>query len=72
MLIGHNPGLRHFCLTLAESGDADAMAHAELKFPTSALAVIDCDCDSWDAIRPDIGYLKAYWDRHQVKEALAA
>lgn len=72
MLIGHNPGLHHFCLTIAESGEAEAMAHAELKFPTCALAVIDCDCDKWEEIRPGIGYLRAYWDRHQVKAALAA
>jgi phosphohistidine phosphatase len=48
MLIGHNPGLQHLLLLLAEPGEL--RDRAEAKFPTGALATLDADIVSWSAL----------------------
>jgi phosphohistidine phosphatase len=61
MVVAHNPGteqaaiaLLHEELRRSERDHAEAM---EEKFPTSALAVIDFQVDSWKALKPATGTL---------------
>jgi len=57
MLIGHNPGIQALASLLAgvdECGDAQNM---RMGFPTSALAEIRVDVDSWEAVEAQSGRL---------------
>ncbi len=48
MLVGHNPGLERLAEGLvAHHGDGEALARFTEKFPTCALAVLDCDLAHW-------------------------
>lgn len=48
MLIGHNPGMERLAHALAAGhGDSGALTRMEEKFPTGALAVLDCAIDHW-------------------------
>lgn len=60
MLVGHNPSLENLARMLAVGGDADALAELQLKFPTAALAVIDCRAKAWRELRPGSGTLAAF------------
>jgi phosphohistidine phosphatase len=60
MLVGHNPGTHDLAVALAGSGDEDAMAILEVKFPTCALAVVRFDVDAWSEVRPARGELVAF------------
>jgi phosphohistidine phosphatase len=51
-LVGHNPGAAQLVLTLT--------GERELRFPTSALAMIDIRQD-WDGAVPGSGSLAGYW-----------
>ncbi|TPI11999.1 histidine phosphatase family protein [Mesorhizobium sp. B4-1-3] len=47
LVIGHNPGLQHFALRLADAGsDESVFKKIEAKFPTAALARFTLD-DDW-------------------------
>jgi phosphohistidine phosphatase len=50
MLVGHNPGLQHLVLLLAEPGEL--RDRVEAKFPTGALATLQADIESWSEIEP--------------------
>lgn len=41
LLIGHHPGVQELVLSLAGDGDAEAFRRARVKFPTSAVAVLE-------------------------------
>jgi phosphohistidine phosphatase len=60
MLVGHNPSLENLARMLAVSGDPDMLADLQLKFPTAALAVIDCRAKAWPELRPGCGTLAAF------------
>lgn len=48
LLIGHNPGMERLAHALAAGhGDPEAVARMEEKFPTGALAILDCAIDHW-------------------------
>ena len=56
LVIGHNPGLED-CATalLRPQADADERARRATvaeKFPTAALAVLDCDVANWNELEP--------------------
>jgi phosphohistidine phosphatase len=57
IVIAHNPGLHELALLLAAGGDAASRARLREGFPTAALAVLELDIDTWDAIRPGCGRL---------------
>ncbi len=40
MLVGHNPGIEEFALSLGERGDPSARARLMAKYPTSGIAVL--------------------------------
>ncbi|MGH9025702.1 MAG: SixA phosphatase family protein [Acidimicrobiia bacterium] len=52
MLISHNPGTEELALELVGSGDADAHARMESKFPTAGLALLVLLDDSWRDLGP--------------------
>jgi phosphohistidine phosphatase len=60
LVVGHNPGFQDTANLLVESGDKRLRKSLAEKFPTSALAVIDLDIDSWSEIRPGSGRLEAF------------
>ncbi|MFE6668455.1 SixA phosphatase family protein [Streptomyces sp. NPDC057697] len=41
LLVGHHPGVRDLVLSLAGSGDEEALGRVREKFPTSAVAVLE-------------------------------
>ena len=47
MLIGHNPGLAAFAVTLAAAGPQKALQQMRDKFGTASLAVLTCEIDHW-------------------------
>lgn len=57
MLIGHNPGLHEFALTLAGAGDE--LERLEAKFPTAALATLTHG-KTWGRVEPGEATLAAY------------
>ncbi len=47
MVVGHNPGMAELALNLTAGGDPDARMRMMAGFPTCALAVLECPCESW-------------------------
>jgi|SRR6478735_3517937 len=60
LVIGHNPGFEDLARLLASHGDGEALSRLRQKYPTAGLAVIDCDCDGWSAIKPRGGKLDRF------------
>src|SRR5262245_8387901 len=59
MVIGHNPGLQDLALLLAGDGDESALAQADAKFPTAALATLELGDTAWAALSPGAAYLRS-------------
>lgn len=57
LLVGHNPSIGETASRLATAGDRRALSAMAVKFPTSALAVIDFDCNRWREIETTVGRL---------------
>jgi phosphohistidine phosphatase len=60
MLVGHNPGMHEFALTLAGGGDAAARQELARNMPTSGLAILDFDIDTWNEVSFGSGRLVAF------------
>jgi phosphohistidine phosphatase len=60
LIVGHNPGLHELALALVGSGDNAARRSLESNLPTSALAMIDFDVDSWSNVGLRSGRLVAF------------
>lgn len=71
MIVGHNPGLHHLCLTLAAGGDKAALHDLELQFPTCALAMLTIDTDRWQSVEPDSAYLQSFRHHHARADRVA-
>ena len=52
LLIGHNPGIQHLSLTLAQFAPASALDKMRDKFPTAALATFQAELESWAHFTP--------------------
>ncbi|MGD1934705.1 MAG: histidine phosphatase family protein [Candidatus Phaeomarinobacter sp.] len=59
LILAHNPGTHSLALGLSHSGDAQVLGTLQRKYPTAALAVIECDAADW-ADLPAGGHLKAF------------
>jgi phosphohistidine phosphatase len=57
MLVGHNPGMHHISLLLAESRPAPLRKALELKYPTCALAVLWFETRRWKEVSAGRGKL---------------
>lgn len=60
MLVGHNPGIEHLTLLLAESAEPDVAERFEKKFPTAGIAVLDFEDTPWAAIEEKQAWLYAF------------
>jgi phosphohistidine phosphatase len=60
LVIGHNPGLHTFALSMIGGGDRAAIAKLAMGFPTAALAVIAFDLARWSEVKPASGRLEAF------------
>jgi phosphohistidine phosphatase len=60
MLIGHNPGFEDLVTDLMRSADKAAKERFEKKYPTSGLAVLTFDVESWSKLAPGSGYLEKF------------
>lgn len=60
MLIGHNPGLKDFCIQLANDSHPHIIDNIALSFPTCALAIFSVDTPTWANVIPYSGTLKEY------------
>jgi phosphohistidine phosphatase len=60
MLVGHNPGMEQFALTLAGDGDPALRDDLATKFPTAAVAMLRFEVDSWSQVGPSLGTLAAF------------
>ena len=64
MVVGHNPGMEDCAAALLRpEADDDERARRVMlaeKFPTGALAVIDCQIGAWDEIAPACGVLRDF------------
>ncbi|WP_320784450.1 histidine phosphatase family protein [Streptomyces sp. CRN 30] len=52
LVVGHNPGLEELVLLLAGGGSGDALERIGVKFPTSALAVLEWRGADWGELGP--------------------
>lgn len=52
MMIGHDPGFHDLARSLSGSGDPDASARLEVKFPTAGLATLVLKRDHWQDLEP--------------------
>ena len=50
LVIAHNPGLQALAHKLASGGDRMGRRRLVTKYPTGALAVLDCDVAAWDQL----------------------
>jgi phosphohistidine phosphatase len=57
IIVGHNPGMHHAALLLAETNPGPLRATLELKYPTCALAGLRFACDRWRYIAANKGKL---------------
>ncbi len=60
LVVGHNPGLADFALRISGEGDAQALAHMEMKFPTSGLAVVELGDTPWAKAEWGAGRLERF------------
>ncbi len=60
LVVGHNPDLAHFAAWMCGGGDSVGLKAMRQKFPTSALAIIDFNGDSWAEIAPGAGKLERF------------
>ncbi|MFV0281709.1 MAG: SixA phosphatase family protein [Rhodoblastus sp.] len=60
LVVCHNPGLAEFALRMCGDGDPQALAHMEMKYPTSGLAVICFDKKPWSTIKWGDGRLNRF------------
>ncbi len=63
LIVGHNPTSHHAALTLADKaapGQGDAMRELKNKFPTGALASIECKVSKWASLAPKTGTLTGF------------
>lgn len=60
MIIGHNPGLHALALDLAGTGDREAMARLEAKFPTAGLATLVLKRKHWRDMVPEACELHSF------------
>jgi phosphohistidine phosphatase len=69
MLVGHNPGMHELALALAGSGDSALRNALADNLPTSGLAVIDFEVNSWTEIAFRHGRLVLFVSPKLLKQA---
>ncbi|MEM9289954.1 MAG: hypothetical protein AAGA36_16580, partial [Pseudomonadota bacterium] len=75
LLLGHNPGVQGLAMTLLPHGDTEmekARARIEAKYPTAAIAVLDCPTERWSAVAPASARLDRFIKPKDLKKKAAA
>lgn len=71
LLCGHNPGLEDLILDLVPDNGTDTLRdQVEEKFPTAALATIDCAVERWTDLTPRCGTLTRFTRPRDLDPAL--
>ena len=52
LVIGHNPGLQDLATSLTHQADRALAGRMADKFPTAAVALLDCALESWSEVSP--------------------
>ena len=60
LVICHNPGLADFAWRISGSGDREARARLEVKYPTSGMSVVEFDDTPWSNIHWGSGRLDRF------------
>jgi phosphohistidine phosphatase len=60
LVVGHNPGIADLANLLAAAGDPHSRSLMQLKFPTTALAVIDLPIEVWQGAAFHEGTLQRF------------
>jgi phosphohistidine phosphatase len=60
LVIAHNPGLQALAHKLATGGDKAGRRRMATKYPTAALAVLDCDVGAWDQLASGLCVLERF------------
>jgi len=60
LVIAHNPGLQALAHKLAGGGDTAGRRRLAAKYPTGALAVLDCDVAAWDQLASGLCVLERF------------
>jgi phosphohistidine phosphatase len=68
MIIGHNPGIKEFCVQIANDERPNLVDAIALNFPTCALAVFEVPCTHWNDVAPGIGQLVEYMHPARLPE----
>jgi phosphohistidine phosphatase len=66
MMIGHNPGIHAFAMSMAGTGEADARFALSSKYPTAAIANITFDDTAWSDIGSGQGRLAFFIAPKQI------
>ena len=68
LVISHVPGLQHFAIDFAHSGDKSKFRQMRSNFPPSSFVVFDIDIKSWKNIEPKKGVLVDYINSKKIKK----
>lgn len=60
MIVGHNPGLEMLAAELIDDGPVHLIRKLAQKYPTGALAVIDCPITRWRELKAQTGRLAKF------------
>lgn len=58
LLIAHNPGVQGLVSFLAKKGDHEMQEKVSYSYRPATLSVIDCVCETWLDLKPDINKLE--------------
>ena len=71
LIVGHNPGLQHLLLHLAE-GDRDGLRdEVAASFPTAALAELRLSVEHWREVGPRCGQIVSFFRPRDLESTLA-
>lgn len=68
LLIAHEPAIRDLALALAGSGEGEALARVNEKFPTAALAALALPSDHWRSAGPGAAELRWFLRPKQLRD----
>ena len=69
MLVGHNPGMHEFALTLTGSGDEASRKALNHNLPTAGLAILDFAIDDWNEVSFRRGKLVLFTSPKLLKQS---
>jgi phosphohistidine phosphatase len=69
LMLGHNPGLHELAVLLTASGDIDLRERLRENFPTSGIAIIDFQLESWPKLHPRSGRLERFVSPKLIADA---